>query len=66
MKETFYRKPDGKIVFHAIKSVGRDEVISFADSYGWSKNGFPKKEPEKLGPDIILAAFAYTEKNAAK
>lgn len=63
MKETFYRKADGKIIFHAIESVGRDEVVSFAHTHGWSKNGFPNNEPEKLGPEIIWEAFEYTEKN---
>ncbi|MDO8492512.1 MAG: hypothetical protein Q7S34_02640 [bacterium] len=61
MKETFYRKPDGKFAFHAIGLPDAERAGVFAENkrryeqgYGW-----PKNSPASLGREIIWDAFTH-------
>lgn len=63
MNETFYRNVDGKLIFRAIQSVGSKNAVSFAEAYGWNKNGFPTKHPDSLGSETIWVALEQTQKH---
>ncbi len=42
-KETFYRKPDGSVIFHAIPKVdGNAPAIDFSDVYHYRRSSCPR------------------------
>lgn len=42
-KETFYKKPDGSVIFHAIPQVGGDApAIDFSDVYHYHRISCPR------------------------
>jgi hypothetical protein len=60
LKEVFYRRADGKLLFKAIKSAGVSHAVSC--NHGWTKNGFPKEAPKDRAPETIDVAPKSTQK----
>lgn len=56
--ETWYRTQEGKLVFHAVPSVGRDRAYPYRPLTRQGGGGFPVNAPAQRHEDTIWAAFS--------
>jgi hypothetical protein len=59
--ERFYRNPEGKIIFNAIRSVGVEGIYECKHLHGYTDSSFPDTQITKVISDSIWKAFSNVQ-----